>query len=350
MKRIFTISGLLLTAIAAGYMLGPSAHYDAIKNQPVVLDSDLVKLEQNIADSEKKAHLRSDNEARIVWADSLHKVKTPYSLVYIPGFSATWAEGDPIHKQLARHFGCNLYLARTYGHGVDSPDALKDLTPDNYARSAERALAIGKELGNKVIVIGTSAGGMLALYLAERHPDIDGLLLYSPCIAVANPALKLVTKPWGRQILAQVFQGDYVVNSYKQPGRDRYWLPQYHINGLIALQTMLDQYMTAEQFQKVKQPVFMGYYYKDNDHQDKVVSVAAMLDMFNNLGTAVDKKQKMAFPDAKEHVITSYFTSGDLEGVYTATEKFMEDVLQIPVAPTQMPVVALHQNNGSTKK
>ena len=198
MKRFFTITGLLVAVLAVGYFAGPTAHSDAVKDETIMLDPDLVKLEKSIAESESKANLRFDNEARIVWADSLHKVKTPYSIVYLPGFSASWAEGDPIHKQIASHFGCNLYLARTAEHGVNSPDALKDITPANYAASAERALAIGKSLGDKVIVMGTSAGGMLTLYLAAHHPEIDGLILYSPCIATANPALKLATGPWGK--------------------------------------------------------------------------------------------------------------------------------------------------------
>jgi pimeloyl-ACP methyl ester carboxylesterase len=333
MKRLLLIVGLVLTVMVIGYLLGPTAQTDAVKNEPVMLDSDLVKLEQSIAQSEKSLKLRPDNEARIVWADSLQKVKTPYSIVYIPGFSATWAEGDPIHKQIAQRFGCNLYLARTAEHGLNSPDAMKELTPALYAASAERALAIGKELGDKVIVMGTSAGGMLTLYLAAHHPEIDGLILYSPCIAVANPALKLVTKPWGKQILNQVFSGEYVKNTNYKGGRARYWSPQYHTNGLITLQTMLDEFMTPEQFAKVTQPVFMGYYYKDEAHQDQVVSVAAMLDMFDELGTPAAKKVKKDFPEAGEHVIASHFTSGDLAGVYQATETFMKDVLKMPVVP-----------------
>lgn len=341
MKRFFLIAGLLGAVIAVGYLLGPTAHSDSIREEKVVLDPDLVKLEHNLAESERKANLRPDNEARIVWANSLHKVKTPYSIVYIPGFSATWAEGDPIHKQIAAHFGCNLYLARTAEHGVNSPDALKNLTPSMYAASAERALAIGKSLGEKVIVMGTSAGGMLTLYLAAHHPEINGLILYSPCIATANPALKLVTGPWGKQILDQVFRGEHVVNTHYSSGRARYWLPQYHTNGLITLQTMLDQFMTPDQFRKVKQPVFMAYYYKDEDHQDKVVSVPAMLAMYDELGTPADEKQKMAFPNAGEHVITSHFTSHDLKGVYKATEKFMATVLKVPSAPVSIPTLAL---------
>lgn len=340
MKRFFTITGLLLVALAGGYMLGPSSHYDAINNEPVMLDSDLVNLEKSIARSEEKANLRPDNAARIVWADSLRKVKTPYSIVYIPGFSASWAEGDPVNKQLADKFGCNMYLARTEGHGVNSPDAFKDLTPASYAASAEQALAVGKLLGEKVVVMGTSAGGMLALYLAAHHPEIHGVVLYSPCIATANPALKLATKPWGKQLLQQVFKGDYVVNSYRQGGRAQYWLPQYHVNGLITLQTMLDQYMTPEQFAKVEQPVFMGYYYKDEANQDKVVSVAAMLDMYGALGTPADQKQKVAFPKAGEHVIASHFTSHDLDGVYKATETFIQTVLKMPATPSAVLAVS----------
>jgi pimeloyl-ACP methyl ester carboxylesterase len=331
MKRLLVIVGLVLAVVVVGYLAGPSAHHELIKNEDITLDPDLVRLEQSIAESERNANLRPDNEARIIWADNTQQVKTPYSLIYIPGFTASWAEGDPVHRQLAKAFGCNLYLARTAGHGVNSPDALKDMTPASYAASAERALAIGKALGEKVIIIGTSAGGMLSLYLAARHPEIHGLILYSPCIATANPALQLVTKPWGKQMMDRIFSGEHVSVNWHASDRARYWLQTYHTNGLITLQTMLDEFMTSEQFQKVKQPVFMGYYYKDESNQDNVVSVPAMLAMYDQLGTAVDQKQKVAFPKAGAHVIASHFTSDDVNSVYQATKTFMEQVLKVPL-------------------
>ncbi|QKZ11451.1 alpha/beta hydrolase [Spirosoma sp. KUDC1026] len=331
MKRLLLIVGLVLAVLVIGYLAGPSAHHELIKDEEITLDPDLVRLEQTIAESERNASLRPDNEARIIWADSTKKVKTPYSLVYIPGFTASWVEGDPVHRQLAKAFGCNLYLARTAEHGVDSQDALKTMTPASYAASAERALAIGKALGEKVIVIGTSAGGMLSLYLAAHHPEIYGLVLYSPCIATANPALQLVTKPWGKQLMDQIFGGEHVTVTWHAPERAKYWLQTYHTNGLLTLQTMLDEFMTPGQFQKVKQPVFLGYYYKDEANQDKVVSVPAMLAMYDQLGTAVDQKRKVAFPEAGEHVIASHLTSGDVNGVYQATKMFMEQVLTVPL-------------------
>ena len=335
MKRILVSVTGLLAVLALGYALGPRHQFASAPAKTELPVTDLATLEQTIAESEKRAGLKPDNEARIVWADSSRKVKTPVSMVYIPGFGATWAEGDPIHKKLAKHFGCNLYLARPEEHGLTSPDAFKGLTPDKYKASAERALAIGKALGDRVVVIGTSAGGMLTLYLAQRHPEIAGLVLYSPCIAVVNPALKLATKPWGAQIMKQVLNGEHVTVTTYKPDRAQYWLTRYHINGLITLQTMLDEYMTPDEFSKVKQPLFMGYYYKDEDHQDKVVSVAAMLAMYEQLGTSADKKQKVAFPKAGEHVIASHFTSGDLDGVYRATEQFLTNTIRlVPVSGT----------------
>ncbi|OIN57068.1 alpha/beta hydrolase [Arsenicibacter rosenii] len=335
MKRFFKRAGILMAILGIGYMAGPRFTFpdEQIRTAPV--ETDLAKLDRQIAASEAKADLKPDNQARIVWADSNRKVRTPYSMVYIPGFAASWAEGDPVHKQLAKTFGCNLYLGRTYEHGLKSPDAMEHMTPARYLASAEEALAIGRALGDKVIVIGTSAGGMLTLCLAAKHPDLAGIVLYSPCIAVAVPALKLVTGPWGKQIGQTVLLGNHVVVTKYTPDRAQYWLTQYHINGFLTLQTMLDTYMTPETFAMVKQPLFMGYYYKDEEHQDKVVSVAAMQEMYEALGTPAGLKRRQAFPDAGAHVIASHFTSKSLSAVYQSTKQFLEEVLHLqPVAPS----------------
>ncbi len=329
----FTLVGI--AAIGAAYLSGPRPNFDPVSDKPVALTSSLTDLERTIARDEAAAQLKPDNQARIIWADSTRRIKTKYSIIYIPGFGATWAEGDPINKSIARTFGCNLYLARTAEHGLKSPDAFKNLTPANYAASAERALSIGKAIGDSVIVMGTSAGGMLSLFLAANHPEIHSLILYSPCIATANPGLKLATRPWGKQLLDRIMGGEHVNNTHYKPDRAQYWLTRYHTNGLITLQTMMDTYMTPEQFAKVKQPLFMGYYFKDEENQDKVVSVPAMLDMYAALGTTDSKKRKVAFPNAGEHVIASHFTSGDLVGVERETRQFMTDVLKLsPVTTT----------------
>ena len=85
--------------------------------------------------------------------------------------------------------------------------------------------------------------------------------------------------------------------------------------------------MTKETFEKVKQPVLMLYYYKDSVHQDSVVSVPAMLKMFNELGSST--KIKEALPNTGDHVIASYIKSKDLRSVQLAIENFMQQTLKL---------------------
>lgn len=340
MNKALKFSLIGIAALGAAYLAGPRPKFDPVSDQPMTFTTAPADLDQAIARDEAAIALKPDNQARIIWADSTRKQKTPYSIIYIPGFGASWAEGDPVNRNIARKFGCNLYLARTAEHGLTSPDALKDLTPASYAASAERALAVGKAIGEKVIVMGTSAGGMLTLYLAQHHPEIHSLIVYSPCIATANPGLKLATRPWGKQLLDKVMGGEHVNISHYKPDRAQYWLTRYHTNGLLTLQTMMDTYMTPDEFANVKQPMFMGYYYKDEENQDKVVSVAAMLEMFGQINTPANLKRKVAFPNSGDHVIASHFTSTDLAGVESETQKFMQEVLKLPLAPSATPTLA----------
>src|SRR6478736_4809106 len=105
------------------YFLGPAParpKYDpTIPTVPQSPD----ELEKYVANQESKHKLKPDNEERIVWADSAKK-KTEYSVVYIHGFSASQEEGNPVHRDFARKFGCYLYLARMADHGIDTVDQL----------------------------------------------------------------------------------------------------------------------------------------------------------------------------------------------------------------------------------
>jgi hypothetical protein len=92
----------------------------------------------------------------------------------------------------------------------------------------------------------------------------------------------------------------------------------------VALIGMLQDTMTPETFNAVTCPVFMAYYYKNEEEQDKVVSVSAMLDMFDQLGTASELKHKQAFPDTGNHVIASELRSKDWSSVLEASQHFIQ--------------------------
>jgi len=324
MKKFFKWTGITLLALVIVYFIGPRPEQAMLSPTLTSVTTDVVQLEKDIQETESQFELKPDNEARIIWADTAKKQKTKYSMVYIHGFGASWAEGDPIHKQLAQKYGCNLYLARLYDAGVKSPDAFQNLTPENFLSSAKYAIAVAKSLGDSVIVIGCSAGGLLSSYIASEHPDIKALVLYSPCFKVDG--LEVATGPWGKQLL-QLLGGSHRDLTHYTPERANYWLTRYHTNGVMTLQRTMDAIVKPETFAKIKMPVFMAYYYKDEENQDKVVSVKAMLKAFDELGTPAAQKRKVAFPNAGEHVIASHFTSKDLEGVFRETDLFLKEIV-----------------------
>src|SRR5882762_9276796 len=122
------------------YFLGPEPDRPKFDPAMPVVPQAPVELEKYVASQESKHKLKPDNEARIVWADS-SKRKTEFAVVYIHGFSASPEEGKPVHRNFAKKFGCNLYLARMADHGVDTVDQLLYFTPDRWWASSKEALA-----------------------------------------------------------------------------------------------------------------------------------------------------------------------------------------------------------------
>jgi pimeloyl-ACP methyl ester carboxylesterase len=316
--------------LGLGYLTGPSPATPAYKKDMPQVPAGAPALEAYIKSNEALHKLKPDNEARVVWANDSLKNKTGYSLVYLHGFSASQAEGDPVHKNIAAAFGCNLYLSRLAEHGIDTTEPMMNLTAEENWESAKQALAIGKQIGNKVILMGTSTGGTNALQLAAAYPgDIAALILLSPNIAINNDKAWVLNKPWGVKVARLVTGNDHKISNDTSTVYRQYWYSRYPFEGTAALQEIIATSMLPETFARVKQPVLMLYYYKDSTHQDDVVKVDAMLQMFDELGTPAALKRKQAMPNAGDHVIGSYIKSHDLEGVQNAIALYMKEVLKM---------------------
>lgn len=325
-KRFFKGFLFLLLLLVVIYFLGPKVEKPELSTVLPEVANNLVILEKNINQNEDAIiNIKLDNESRIVWYDSIPK-KTEYAFVYLHGWSAGHEEGAPLHEQLGKRYGANVYLPRLAGHGLNEDEAMLNLTATELFNSAKEALAVAKQLGEKVIVMGTSTGGTLALYLAYQHPEIEGLLLYSPNIELFDETAKLLSGPWGIQIAKAVTGSDYhqfEADSIKQ----KYWTTKYRMEALTHLQVLMDETMQPKVFAEIKQPTFLGYYYKNEKEQDHVISVPALLEMYDQLGVDDKLKRKMAFPEVKDHVMTSHITSKDFGSVKRETIKFLEEIM-----------------------
>ncbi len=326
MKKLLKWLGLPVVLLII-YLIGPRTPEAILDGKAPEISLQGESLAQMIAAKEASVEgIKEDNQARIIWANESEKGKTPVSIVYLHGFSASQAEGDPVHKNLAEKFGCNLYLSRLSEHGVEADSVFKNLTATDLVTSAREAIAIGKQIGEEVIIVGTSTGGALGLYIAAEDPSIKALVCYSPIIDFYDKNTALIDKPWGIQLM-RLIVGSEFMEYEKPPEVKKYWTTKYMIHGVAALNTFVKQAMNNATFEKVACPVFLGYYYKNDSLQDKVVSVSAMLDMYKNLGTPEDQKRKMAFPASGNHVIASYITSKDYEGVEKESVGFLKEVV-----------------------
>ena len=319
--------GIFLLVLIVVYFLGPQPSTPKYKNDVPPIPSEPAQLEQYIADNEATHKLKPDNQARIVWNDST-KEKTEYAVVYLHGFSASQEEGNPVHREFARQFGCNLYLARLADHGIDTTNPLAIYTAEKSWRSAVEAYAIGKQLGKKVILMSTSTGSTLALKLCGEFPDIVANIMMSPNIAINDPNAWLLNNHWGLQI-AHLIVGKQRTVADTTALYARYWNNRYSTSSLVQLEELLESTMKESTFKKVTQPGLLLYYFKDDDHQDDVVKVSAMKRMFLQLGTPDSLKREVALPNAGNHVLGSPIKSKDVESVKKEIERFAIEVLHL---------------------
>ena len=184
---------LLVFALLLLCFLGPRIIIDETV-QSVQLPKDL---NHYLNQSESRfSNIREGLTKAILWANPEEK-QTEYSIVYLHGFSASRQEISPVMEKVADALGANLFFTRLSGHG-QTTEALSESNPKEWFQDATEAFEIGKRLGEKVILVGTSTGATLGLWLALKHrrEKIHALLLLSPNLGIRDPRGVLALGPW----------------------------------------------------------------------------------------------------------------------------------------------------------
>ena len=102
--------------------------------------------------------------------------------------------GDSLHAG-----GLTVSGPRLPGHGA-TPEEMNRCRWTDWTEHAEQALADLRARCRTVFVAGLSMGSLLTLHLARRHPDLPGIILYSPAPWVQNQLLYLA--PLARHFVA----------------------------------------------------------------------------------------------------------------------------------------------------
>ena len=235
-------------------------------------------------------------EKSIAWAGAVGQ-RTPTALVYLHGFSATRQELSPVIEDVGREVGANVFFTRYTGHGQPGARLASASATDWLADTVE-AIAIGKRLGERVVVIGTSTGATLALDREARahDPAVIGVVALSPNFGPKNSAAELVLWPWLAVVLPRVL-GDREWEPKNELQR-RYWTTKYPTDAIGPMMAAVQDARTAplEQFAV---PVLVAW-----SAQDEVVDARLTEAAFARLPAALrERETAVCAPGDECHVL-----------------------------------------------
>ncbi len=188
--------------------------------------------------------------------------KTKYSIVYLHGFSASRKEISPIPEALAAKLGANIFFARLRGHGRDG-DAMLDGTIEAWLEDTKEAYRIGKLIGERVIVIGTSTGATLGTWLGTQSfaSDTFANIMISPNFALANDKTWVLQSPIGLWLVKKL-QGEYRGFTPTNDYHAKYWTESYPVDALVPMLDLVDMVDEIDK-SKITIPQLMIYSPKD---------------------------------------------------------------------------------------
>jgi esterase/lipase len=116
-----------------------------------------------------------------------HGRRTPVVVLLLHGYTNSPAQFDSLGRMLHRA-GANVYVPRLPHHAEvnGGVTALARLTADELRSAADSAMDIAAALGDTVVVVGLSAGGTMAAWIAQFRADASRVLVIAPLLALAR--------------------------------------------------------------------------------------------------------------------------------------------------------------------
>ncbi len=322
MRRVFKmLMGTLLLFLLI-FFLGPRPD----TTEMITFDSATIgnDLDAYLAEVEKGIpNLTPGAEKEIIWRNVSTKAKTPYSVVYVHGFSATKHEIRPVPDHVAEAMNANLFYTRITGHGRDG-DGLAEATVQDHANDYAEAIEIGKRLGDKVILIATSNGANISTWglgNTELSKDVAAAIFLSANYELQGISTSLANIPWAETLLPLV-GGQHREWEPSNELHGKWWTTSYPSRSIFPMTAMLKM-MKAVHKSTIKQPALFIF-----SPEDTVIFPDEIRKVASEWGGPTELYEVEQTEDGSKHVIAGDIMSpGNTEPVTQRIIKWLEKTL-----------------------
>ncbi len=313
------LAAMVVVGLAVG--LGPRPRVDGNWVEPSISGD----VDQWLATEEAGVPSLEPGEAKaVVWADPATRGRTPISLVYLHGFSADRHEIDPLVGDLARELGANVYFMRLTGHAQDG-EALADATADDWLVDAAEAVAVGARIGDRVVLIGTSTGGTLAIWAAAQPQAagrVHALVLISPNVGLRDRRAEMLLWPWGG-LLARAIEGPERCFEPVDEAQALHWTICYPTRALLPMMAAVEEVRSLPP-PTVRVPALVFY-----SERDAIVDPVATEQWLAARGPVSVSSQVNDSGDPAHHILAGEIMSpGTTARVHGEISAFLRDVLR----------------------
>jgi esterase/lipase len=306
MLTIFTFIGCLLVILLLG------------KREPADLTLPEVSINKGVDHYLEKREnevlgLQPGVCKEVIWAEKKGK-KTKFCIIFLHGFSASKFELSPFPNAVALGLNANIYNARLSGHGCGG-EALGRVTIKDWIFDLSEALEIGRRIGEKIIIIGSSTGGTLAAVGASEK-NVSGIIFVSPNFKVRYRFFQIFTLGFAR-FWIPIILGKY--REFKPISKEHaiYWTTRYPIVSIITMATLVKKVVSLNFDKKTSPALFFV------SEEDKVVDVKKTLQIAEQWGgkSFINFVKCGPYDDPQSHVL-----AGDIKSPMQ-TEKLVQTSL-----------------------
>lgn len=258
---LFSGIGLIVALIVLVLAFGPKEPIiTEVTFDEAVLGDDLDKyLETTEARIEG---IKDGLQKQIIWNGAVGEA-TEYVIVHLHGYSASLVDLRPVPDRLAKELGANLYFARLAGHATNPP-TMSTVDMGDWMNDAAEAMAIGRRLGQKIIITSSSTGGTLSVAIAnspELREGLAGLAMTAPNFKVANRTAVLANWGLARYWIPKL-AGEWREWEPRTPEQQHGWTTRYKTVSVLPMMALV-RHVNEIDFEALKTPALFVYSLKD---------------------------------------------------------------------------------------